>query len=347
MIPASVLPAWLSGTDPEQIVVSSRIRLARNLASHFFPDRSIPAERMRVFSEISSAAASLPAFAEMTCCNMVDLSAQRRQLLLERRAASRKLVEGSGDRGTISTDNAALSLLVNEEDHIRIQAIGPGLCALDLWEHADNADTELGDKLEYAFEPSRGFLTSCPTNAGTGLRASFLMHLPALALTGALDQVLAGAGQLGFAVRGFFGEGSDAVGHYFQISNRAGCGMSEDDFIHETALLASRMTDYERSARTKLFNDAGEELAEKVWRSIGILLYARSLTLREFLSLSSCLRLGVAAGIVPDLTVEFLNRLMLSSFPAHLELAAGESFSSENADRVRAAMISKALSEII
>jgi protein arginine kinase len=236
--------------------------------------------------------------------------------------------------------------MVNEEDHIRLHGMDSGYQPDQLWHLVDALDTKLGQRLGYAFDPQRGFLTSCPTNSGTGLRISFLMHLPGLALTKTLDQVIQAASQMGLSTRGFFGEYSSVIGNFFQISNQATMGAHESEFIDRTRSVIQDIISLERTARRRVCTEAYTQLEDKVYRAYGILRYARSIAFDEMLNLCSVLRLGIETGIFNSLTIEELNELIMRSMPAHLQVFGEKELTEEEcgvvrAEKVRMTLVSK------
>ena len=266
---------------------------------------------------------------------MQELSAlnpRGRRLLLERRLASRDLVEENGSsvpKGTavVVTPGRPLSVMVNEEDHLRLQTLFSGLRLREAWDLLDDLDDELGREVPFAYHPEFGFLTSCPTNVGTGLRASVLMHLPALVLTKEIGKVLQGLGQVGLTFRGLYGEGSEVVGNFFQVSNQTTLGKSEDDLVDHLDRIVRQVIQYETQARQVLLRDAGAVTEDKIWRAYGLLRYARSLSFEELMNLLSGVRLGASLKLLPGLRVYSLNKIVIFTQSAHLEEAAGRDLS--------------------
>lgn len=315
------LPPWLSGTDNKSdIVISSRIRLARNIDNHRFPVKASLQERKDIFDLVSTACRRIPKCRSWSVSNFLTMSALARKVLVEERMASPELETGEGDRGLVADSKRGTSIMVNEEDHVRLTVVGAGDCARALWKTAESLETALGKKVSFAFDRTRGYLTCCPTNAGTGLRVSYLLHLPGLTLTRTVDQILQGASQTGFSTRGFFGEHSDIVGNFFQFSNQATLGVTEEEFIDQTEKMVKRVCGFERDARLRIVKDAKIEIQDKIWRSFGILSQARSLSMVEFLNLASALRLGIDLGLFDKLGREELNRIMICVMPAHMQV---------------------------
>jgi protein arginine kinase len=314
------VPKWFSGAGPDaDVVISTRVRLARNCARYRFPVRSSLFERKQVFEEVTSAFKQSPPYNDYNNFNCSKLNKIEQQYLVEERLISADLLTAQGDRGVICDIAQRICIMVNEEDHIRMQAMDCGCCPLDLWNILDGIDDTLGMQLEFAFENRRGFLTSCPTNSGTGLRVSFLMHLPACILTKNIDQVLLAASQMGVSTRGFFGEHSNVVGSFFQLSNAATMGATETEFLENTKRVILKTAEAERKARERILSDAQRELTDKIQRAFGILTHAVMLDVDEFLNLSSALRLGIECNLFHETTVPQLNRLTLRIMPAHLQ----------------------------
>src|SRR5690554_1343121 len=314
------LPAWFDNDGPESdVVTSTRIRLARNLADHHFCYHAKTSERKKIFNEISDALKDSEKFSNFELINFSGLNDLEQLFLVEERIVSADLLKVEGDRGVASDLTHRINIMINEEDHLRMQSIDSGFRPAGLWNIINKMDDELGSRLKFAFDPARGFLTCCPTNSGTGLRVSFLMHLPGLVLTKTIDAVLQGASQMGISTRGFFGEHSEVVGNFFQLSNQATMGAHEEAFLENTQRTINEVIRHERKARARIFKDAKLELTDKVYRAYGILLHARTLSVKECLNLTSALRFGVVSGLFKLITIEELNRITLMSMPAHLQ----------------------------
>ncbi len=341
------IPVWFSNSGPDaDCVVSTRVRLARNLADHHFPAKASLLERKDIFEEIASAVEKVPECNDCTSLNFSQLEKVDQQFLFENRVVSHDLIDADGDRGVICDQDSAIGIMINEEDHIRMQCMAAGCQPARIWELLSTLDDELGKQVQYAFDARRGFLTACPTNSGTGFRVSFLMHLPGLVLTKTIDSVLAGASQMGISTRGFWGEHSDVVGNFFQLSNQATMGANENEFLHATLDSIKKLIQYEHTARERILKDARIEIMDKVYRSYGILKYARTLAMDEFLNLASALRLGIECGILENMTVETLNRILLLSLPAHMELYYNKKIPDDEKQCVRAKIVKEFLPEI-
>jgi len=322
------------------------VRLARNLADFRYPAKASLLERKKIFNQVSAAVEKVPQCRDFTHLNFAGVEKIHQQFLFENRVVSSELLHAEGDRGVIWGRGGRAGIMVNEEDHVRMQCIGPGHQPEALWEDLNSIDDELGKYIPYAYDAQHGFLTACPTNSGTGFRVSFLMHLPGLVLTKTIDQVLAGASQLGISTRGFFGEHSAVVGNFFQLSNQATMGACEKEFLHATQDIINKIITYENTARNRIINEAPEELADKVCRAYGILKYARSLELDEFFNLTSAIRLGIECGIIKNLNREALNRMIIVCLPAHLELYLKRRVKEADKAALRAAVVKKMLPKI-
>jgi protein arginine kinase len=340
------VPAWLDNAGPESdVVVSTRLRLARNLTHCRFPMRASLNERKGVYEQVTDTLRRIEQFSSYVCYSFLRLPRLEQQLLVEERIASPDLLSGDGERGVVTGDSHRVNILVNEEDHLRLHYLDSGCRTESMWDMLDSMDTLLGDKMPWAFDEQRGFLTSCPTNSGTGLRISFLLHLPGLVLTKTIDQVLQAASQMGVSTRGFFGEHSEVVGSVFQLSNLAALGASEKEFIKNTRSVIHTIIGNEREARDKILHDARLELEDKIFRAYGILLHAKTLSVDEFLNLSSALRLGIETGLFDKLTVKRLNRILLLILPAHMQTFLGRTMNDEEVNRERADVVRMLLKE--
>jgi protein arginine kinase len=236
--------------------------------------------------------------------------------------------------------------MVNEEDHIRLQVILSGLAMEKCWEYAHEIDSDLAKKVDYAYDKKFGHLTACPTNVGTGMRASILIHLPGLVLTRDIDNVINRISKVGLAVRGFYGEGTDVLGNLFQISNQTTLGRSEEEIIDSLAKITGQIIEYETNAQEKLMNDAADQIEDKVWRSYGILKHARLLNSGEVMNLLSALRLGVSLKLIDKITLRQINELLIITQPAHLQKLYGKEMDNEERDMIRAELIRERLGKI-
>ena len=235
--------------------------------------------------------------------------------------------------------------MINEEDHLRIQALSNGLNAEGSLEVADMYENELGNFLEYDYDADFGFLTACPTNVGTGLRASVLIHMPGLVITKDIDRIITKISKMGVVVRGFYGEGTDVLGNLFQISNQRTLGVSEKETLDLVTNVTRSIVENEAKARERLMDEASDQIEDKIWRAYGILKYARVLTSEEVMNLLSAVRLGIAIGIIDFIEIPLINEILLLSQPAHLQKYYSEEMSADRRDFVRAEMVREKLNK--
>jgi protein arginine kinase len=340
---------WLEASGPfSDIVLSTRLRLARNLQGHAFGPRVREGEREQILERVRRAAEQSNTLRGGVSLELAALTPLSRQVLLERHLISRELAGENGDvaargAGLMLGPRETVGLMVNEEDHLRLQCFMSGLRLHEAYELVDRLDEELGAQLPLAYHHEFGYLTSCPTNVGTGLRASILIHLPGLVLTKEIGKVLQGLSQVGLTFRGLYGEGSEVVGNFFQVSNQTTLGKSEEDLIEHLQKIVGQVIQYETQARNVLLRDAPTVIEDKIWRAYGLLRYARALSFDEVMNLLSGVRLGVSMNILPKLRVYTLNKIMVYSQAAHLEQAAGRSLSESEADLHRAAYVRRVL----
>lgn len=335
---------WLKGTGPEaDIILSSRIRLARNLKAKNFTRKASPEGRQEVFNLIVAAAGSSDFLRGSLIVELNKVSDLDRQFLLERRLISREL-SPQFQGAVIISEREIISLMINEEDHLRMQVLQSGLSLFDCWQLINKVDTELEKHLSYEFSPVLGYLTACPTNTGTGMRASVMVHLPALVLNGQIGQVLQAVSKLGLAVRGMYGEGTQASGNMFQISNQATLGRSEEDIVQNLEKIINKIITHERSARKILLEGKSPKLEDRIYRPLGILQNARLISSEETINLLSGLRIGVDLGILKSISRGTVNEIFIHSQPAHLQKMAGKSLSTEERDFLRAKLIREKLS---
>jgi protein arginine kinase len=340
---------WLDASgEHAEIVLSTRVRLARNLQGYAFGPRARVNDRVAVLDRVMGTLDRVPSLKGAEVSEVAGLEPRTRRLLLERHLASRELVGENGrdpGKGTalVISKQRPLSVMVNEEDHLRLQTLFSGLRVHEAWNLLDALDEELGREIPYAFHPEFGFLTSCPTNVGTGLRASVLLHLPALVLTKEIGKVLQGITQVGLTFRGLYGEGSEVVGNFFQLSNQTTLGKSEEDLVDHLDRIVRQVIQYETHARQVLLRDAAQVTEDKIWRAYGLLRYARSLSFEELMNLLSGVRLGASLKLLPGLRVYPLNKIMIFTQPAHLEEAAGRRLTPTESDAHRAAYVRRIL----
>jgi protein arginine kinase len=331
---------WLDASGPHaDMVLSTRVRLARNLVGVPFTHRARDEQLVSVLGAVERAAESSDTFKGGGLLKMHELTPVDRQFLVERHLVSHELSDGARPRGLYVTPGERLSIMVNEEDHLRLQALCSGFQLAEAWAIAEHADDEIDGALEYAFTDELGYLTACPTNVGTGMRASVLIHLPALVLTKQIDKVLKSIMQVGLAVRGLYGEGSEVMGNLFQISNQTTLGHSEKESVESLDRVSRQILDYEERARDVLVRDAKTQIEDKVWRAYGSLRYGRSMASEEVINLCSAIRLGVALGFAGLPPLRTLNELLVLTQPAHLTRRAGRDLGAPERNALRADLV--------
>jgi len=338
---------WLrTGGPMGDVVVSSRIRLARNLAQHHFLSKASLPERREV-ERLLHGAITASEFGRSTFyVNIDQLDPVDRQLLVERHLISRQHADGEGSRGVAISSSETLSLMINEEDHLRIQVLRHGMNLDDAWSEMARVDSALDRLVEFAFHSQYGYLTACPTNVGTGLRVSVMLHLPALKLTSEIEKVLRAAKDLHLAVRGLYGEGTDATGDFFQVSNQTTLGQSEDEILSTfRSEVIPPIVKYEQEARKALKRDRLHALDDKVWRALGILENARAISGEEALFLLSHLRLGVLLERIPHIDLDTINELFIGTQAAHLQKRTGKKLDGEKRSIARADYIRERLAK--
>ncbi len=335
---------WLSGDGPDSFaVLSSRIRLARNISEFPFPPAAGTDVREKLIDFLSTAFEKIPNLKEGDFYKSADIDDISQKFLVERHLISPEFMRGGTGRGLYIDDREKISIMVNEEDHLRLQVISSGMSLTECWDEANKVDDELSKVLTFDFEDSFGYLTSCPTNVGTGLRASLLIHLPGLALTREIDNVINRISKVGLMVRGFYGEGTDVLGNLFQISNQTTLGRTEDEIIDSLCKVSAQILEYEKTAQETLMRDAPEQIEDKVWRSYGILTSARVLTSNEVMNLLSALRLGLSLELIDRITYREINQLMIITQPAHLQKLVGREMDNTERDMVRAELVRERL----
>ena len=337
---------WLSGEgDGEGMVVSCRARLARNLAAWPFAPKTSLDDQEKIIEQVLSTAQKCHHMRDAAFFLMNALQTNQRQLLVERHLISPALAKSKGQRGVLFNADESLSAMINEEDHLRLQAILPGLQTHAAWQQVDALDDALNSELEWAQSERWGFLTACPTNTGTGLRISVLIHLPALVLTEDMERVVRGLARMAFAVRGFYGEGTNAVGNLFQISNQVTMGVPEEEIVEEISEVTQQIMGHEKEAQAALLADAPAQVEDKVWRAYGILRHARVLSGQEFMNLLSAVRLGCSLGMIDGLPLGFINQLMIITQPSHLQAESREDLSPADRDVRRAELVRRRWAE--
>lgn len=339
----NALSEWMKGKGPENdIVISTRIRLARNLKSYPFPIMASTEMKEHVLHEIMDAVQSSrikERLGTLETLKMNSLSPLERRVLVEKHLISPQLANESEEGAVVLSEHEEISIMVNEEDHLRIQCMLPGLQMEQAWEVANLLDNLLEQELDYAFDEKYGYQTSCPTNMGTGIRVSVMLHLPALVITNQINRILATINQVGLVARGIYGEGSEAQGNLFQISNQLTLGLSEEEIINNLHSVALQLINQERTARNLLIEHNRIALEDKVFRSFGVLLYSRILESKEATERLSDVRLGIDLGLIKDTSPTILNELMVMTQPGFIQQYYQQSLTPDERDERRAKMV--------
>lgn len=336
--------SWLVDSGPrDDIAISTRIRLARNIKDIPFPICATPDSLQKVVVAANLALDNVRLVRKKTAIDMGSISPLDAQVLLERRLLSREFCSRKQNSCLVMSDYEDMAVMINEEDHLRLQVIRPGLQLQEVWEEIDKLETALSNELPFEFDETLGFLTSCPTNLGTAMRASVMLHLPGLVLAKQTGQLIQAVFKLGLAVRGIFGEGSDNLGNLFQVSNQSTLGESEEDIVSRLSGIISQIITHEKNARLKLLEKQRDILLDHIGRSYGILKYSYVISTKEALNSLSMLRLGVDMGIIRSVDIHTVNELFITVQPAHLQKFAGKNIDSEERDRIRASLIREGL----
>jgi protein arginine kinase len=335
---------WLRGSGPDSdIVISSRIRLARNLADYPFPPRADDDIRNEVESVLRKEIRKLEVGDDLLYLDVDSLGALDRQFLVERQLISREHAETHGTRAVGIGPRETISLMINEEDHLRMQVLRSGFALPECWEEINALDDDLERSVAFAFDEEFGYLTSCPTNVGTGIRASVMLHLPGLVLTKEIQKVFQAMQKMSLAVRGLYGEGSQAMGDFYQISNQVTLGKTERQIIEGICEVVPRIIDYERRVRTALVKENREKLHDQVSRAFGILRSAHTITSEETMHLLSSVRMGINLGLVEGLEIPTINELFIHTQPAHLQKIRNATLESAERNVARAAYLRERL----
>jgi protein arginine kinase len=343
--------SWLNGKGPEaDIVFSSRIRLARNVSGIPFPEAADSKQKSDLVEKISDIYAKSRLLSHAAFYRSQDIGDLDKQLLLERHLVSQEYIEPGNEKALIFTEDESLSVMINEEDHLRMQVLASGFDLRSSWQKISAIDDDLSRELSFSYIPDLGFLTACPTNVGTGLRASCMLHLPALILTKRINKILELLSRISFTTRGLFGEGTQALGDFFQISNQVGLGLSEDELIDNLIGVVNQVKVQEVDARGTLLKKHKMTIEDNVWRAFGVLKNARLMNSKEALSHLSILSLGFDLGIIRDTDFadgsggrELLNELFIILQPAHLQKIEGKPLSENQRDSLRASLLREKL----
>jgi protein arginine kinase len=315
---------WLRGSGPESdIVISSRIRLARNLADYPFISRANPTDRADIERTLRSRILGIEKSEEVLYIDVSKLPGLDRQFLVERQLISREHAESEGARGVCIHKAEQFAVMINEEDHLRLQVMHSGLDLASAWEQINRIDDLIEEHVTYAYNERLGYLTACPTNVGTGMRVSVMLHLPALVITRQIDKVFRSLQKINLAVRGLYGEGSQAMGDFYQISNQVTLGRTEADLVKQVGDVVPVIIEYERQARDLLLRESHKTLHDRVSRAYGILRTAQTISSEETMHLLSSVRMGINLGLIENLAIPKINELFIYTQPAHLQKLRG------------------------
>jgi protein arginine kinase len=330
----------------DRIVMSSRVRLARNIRQAAFPGWAKKPERIRVLETIRPAVAGLPDMKDSFSENMDTLSTLDKQILVERHLISREHAAKSAGSGLVLNRDETLCFMINEEDHLRMQALLPGLQMRQAWNRIDQADSFLEKRLDYAFMQDIGYLTACPTNLGTGIRVSAMLHLPGLVLAEQINPIIQSVNKLGLAVRGLYGEGTEALGNVFQVSNQMTLGEAESAIVERLEKVLAQIIEHEENARATLIEKRPKMVYNHIGRAYGILANAHSISSKETMNLLSLMRLGIDLNLFPGTERWLVDELFILTQPAHLQKQHSEKLSAEERDLLRSDMVRERLKPV-
>jgi protein arginine kinase len=342
------MKSWIeTQTENQDVVLSSRIRLARNLKNAPFPNKLDEEEGKDIVKNVEDAFYSSPyteeKFKTIYLWQNEDII---NESYFEKHLISKRLISNKKEAAFIVDEDETVSIMINEEDHLRLQAITGGLNLKEAFNYINKLDDLLEERLDYAFDEKLGYLTSCPTNLGTGLRASVMLHLPALTANNEIVGLLNALTQVGMTIRGLYGEGSRAEGNLYQISNQTTLGLSEEEILTNLAGVINQVINRENMAREMILSKNRYEIEDKIFRSIGILKSAVMLSSKECLNLLSNVRLGVEVGIIKDVDKNTLNKLLVDIQPASLQKATREKLFDKQRDLNRAALVKDRLKNV-
>jgi protein arginine kinase len=336
---------WMAHDGPDHdVVVSTRIRLARNVQNFPFRSRLSEERAKELEGHLKSRLLGLDVARDQTYFGLEQLHDLDRELLFERHLISMELARGSGPRGVFFSRSRNLSVMVNEEDHLRLQVFGPGQDLAGLLEKLREVDQRIARQVEYAYHPRFGYLTSCPTNVGTGLRISVMLHLPALVYSKEIEKVFNATAKMKLAIRGFYGEGTSYLGDFFQVSNQVTLGRTQERLLGDVSKVLPKLVEQERNVRRAILEDQGKGLEDRIHRAYGVLSHARRINSQEALDLLSQVRLGVCLGILQGPELKAVNELLVMSQPAHIQILEKRDLKEEERDLVRARYIRQRLS---
>lgn len=331
--------------DKNNMILTSRVRLARNLANMPYPHMLNSEQTGEVIDEVaSSITESNSAIAgDFRVIKLRDMDQLSRISMFEKHIVSSDLVNNYERAAVVLNKEKNVSVMINEEDHIRLQVIYPGFKINEAYDYANKLDDLMEEKLSYAYDGKLGYLTSCPTNVGTGIRASVMMHLPALTITKNINNIVNIVTQVGMTIRGIYGEGSNVMGNMYQVSNQVTLGLSEEEIINNLTAVTKKIIDQEEMARKLLYEKQKDELEDDIYRSLGILKYARMVSTSEGLNLLSRVRMGIEMGIIKDIEINKINNLLVNIQPATLQLISGINAATGQRDKIRAKILREEL----
>ena len=329
-----------------KIVLSSRVRLARNLRGMAFPGWAKKVERVKALEQIRPAVEALPQMSDAFSESMDNLSVLDKNILVERHLISREHAAKNAGSGLVLNREESLCVMINEEDHLRMQALRPGLQLKQAWHAIDQVDSKLERKLTYAFNGDLGYLTACPTNLGTGIRVSAMLHLPGLVLAEQINQIIQAVNKLGLAVRGLYGEGTEALGNVFQVSNQMTLGESETEIVERLNKVLAQIIEHEENARNMLLEKKPKSVYNHIGRAYGTLANAHIISSKETMNLLSLMRLGVDLELFPEVERWLVDELFIITQPAHLQRRFSEKLSAEERDLLRADMLRERLRNV-
>ncbi len=330
----------------DRIVMSSRVRLARNIKDSAFPGWAKKPERIKILETIRPAVEGLPEMSDSFSEAMDNLTPLDKQILVERHLISREHAAKSAGSGIVLNREETLCVMINEEDHLRMQALRPGLQLRDAWAAIDRVDTELEQKLNFAFNNDLGYLTACPTNLGTGIRVSAMLHLPGLVLSEQINPIVQSVNKLGLAVRGLYGEGTEALGNVFQVSNQMTLGESETGIVERLEKVLAQIIEHEENARTSLIEKRAKMVYNHIGRAYGVLANSHVISSKETMNQLSLMRLGIDLGLFPNVERFLADELFIITQPAHLQRAHEGKLSAEERDVHRADMMRERLRHV-
>lgn len=327
------------------IVLTSRVRLARNIDKMPFPHILNKEQADEVINEVSAAVleSNSTVTKNFKLMRLRDVKPIERQSMVEKHLISMDLANNYQRAGLLIDKDEDVSIMINEEDHIRLQVLYPGFRIREAYDYASKLDDLIEEKITYAYDSELGYLTSCPTNVGTGIRASVMLHLPALSATRNINNILNTVTQLGMTIRGLYGEGSNVMGNIYQISNQVTLGLSEEEIINNLIAVTQKIVDQEMKARSIMLEKQRGEFEDSIYRALGILKYARVMTSSECLNLLSRVRMGIEMGILKDVDMDTVNKLTVDSQPATLQLKEEKELGTDERDLVRARVVRESL----